>query len=149
MNTGFVNHFCWYHFKTSLSWCFCSKLNGFTLVNDETVLYLTIQFSIRHLFEHSLIVKHFYLTSGQDAIIRGQSGPGNDGNEWVLSIPQSSRRFCFISKTLGGDDLNPMQRCSRCILQPQPMRGSWRLNYIIKRSYNPLDSVSMLICNER
>ena len=34
----------------------------FILLNDETVLFLTIQFSQSHLFALSLNVKQFYLT---------------------------------------------------------------------------------------
>ena len=54
----------------------------------------------------------------------GQSGPGSDGNERVLHIPQSSSitgTDCLVSypgHLLRG--LTPLQRSSRCILQPQP-----------------------------
>ena len=57
----------------------------------------------------------------------GQSGPGSDGNEGVLHIPQSfstagtSPSDCLVSypgHSLGGG-LTPLQRCSQCILQPQ------------------------------
>ena len=34
----------------------------YTLLNGQTVLLLTIQFNISHLFEHSLNVNQFYLT---------------------------------------------------------------------------------------
>ena len=34
----------------------------YTQLNDETVLFLTIQFSISHLFTLSLNVKQYYLT---------------------------------------------------------------------------------------
>ena len=63
----------------------------------------------------------------------GQSGPRSDGNEGVLRIPQSSSTAgtspsdCLVSypgHSLGG--LNPLQRSSRCILQPQPT-GQTRL----------------------
>ena len=55
----------------------------------------------------------------------GQSGPGSDGNEGVLHIPQSSSTAgtspsdCLVSypgHSLGGVLL---QRCSQCILRPQ------------------------------
>ena len=63
----------------------------------------------------------------------GQSGPGSNGNEGVLRIPQSpsitgtSRLDCLVSYPghslvyvcVGG--LTPLQRCSRGILQPQPI----------------------------
>ena len=55
----------------------------------------------------------------------GLSGPGSDGNEEVLHIPQSwnltIRLFSATSRTLvGGGVLTLLQRCSWCILQPQP-----------------------------
>ena len=55
----------------------------------------------------------------------GQSGPGSNGNEGVLHIPQSfsitgtSPSDCLVSypgHLLGG--LTLLQRCSRCILPP-------------------------------
>ena len=58
----------------------------------------------------------------------GQSGSRSDGNERVLRIPQSSSitgfslSDCLVSypgHSLGRG-LTPLQRCSRCILQPQP-----------------------------
>ena len=57
----------------------------------------------------------------------GQSAPGSDGNEWMLHIPQSSTitgtspSDCLVSYPgHSGGGLTPLQRCSRCILQPQP-----------------------------
>ena len=61
----------------------------------------------------------------------GQSGPGSNGNEWVLHIPQSSSIIegspsdCFTlyhghSWWWWGEVLPFLQRCSWCILQPQP-----------------------------
>ena len=61
--------------------------------------------------------------------LRCQSGPGSDGSEGVLRIPQSSSITraspwdCLVSYTghsFGGTVLAPLQRCNRCILQPQP-----------------------------
>ena len=62
----------------------------------------------------------------------GQSGPGSDGNEGVLRIPQSSSiagtspSDCLVSyqDTRWGGGLTPLQRSSQCILQPQPT-GQW------------------------
>ena len=63
--------------------------------------------------------------------IPGQSGPGSDGNEGVLyislssSITEASPSDCLVSYTrtlVGGGGLTLLQRCSRCILQPQPAR---------------------------
>ena len=59
------------------------------------------------------------------AITPGQSGPGSNGYEGVLCIPQSpsitgtSPSDCLVSylgHSLGGG-LTPLQRCSQCILQ--------------------------------
>ena len=58
----------------------------------------------------------------------GQSGPGSDGNKGVFRIPQcsciagTSPSDCLVlypGHSLGGG-LTPLQRSSRCILQPQP-----------------------------
>ena len=57
-----------------------------------------------------------------------QSGPGSNGNEGVLCIPQSfsitgaSPSDCFVSctGTFMGGGLTPLQRCCWGILQPQP-----------------------------
>ena len=70
----------------------------------------------------------------------GQSGPGSDGNEGVFRIPQNSSTAgtlpsdCLVSypgHSLGG--LNPLQRCSQCILQPQPTGQYTELN--VKQFY--------------
>ena len=71
----------------------------------------------------------------------GQSGPGSNGNEAVLRIPQSPRitgtspSDCFVSypgRLLAGG-LTPLQTCSQCILQPQPTGQYTALN--VKRFY--------------
>ena len=61
----------------------------------------------------------------------GQGRPGSNGNERVLHIPQSSRTGVLPSDGLITDSgyfmevrLTPQQRCSQCILQPQPA-GLW------------------------
>ena len=46
--------------------------------NDQTVLFLTIQFNISHLFLFSLTEKQFYLTHRQNSIKCYYSGP-----EWT------------------------------------------------------------------
>ena len=61
----------------------------FTQLNHQTVLLQAIQFSISHLFAFNLNVKQFYWTLF-GATTLGQSGPGNNGTEEVLYIPQSS-----------------------------------------------------------
>ena len=73
-------------------YCYVSlKFQSFvyTQLNDQTVLFQTIQFRISHLFTLSLNVKRFYSTlSG--ATTPSQSGPGSNSNEEVLRIPQNS-----------------------------------------------------------
>ena len=58
----------------------------------------------------------------------GQNGPGSYDNERVLRIPQSSSitgaspsdyLVSYLGHSLVGGGLTTLQRCSRCILQPQ------------------------------
>ena len=49
----------------------------------------------------------------------GQSGPGVNGNDGVLYIPQSSS-ITEASQSDHWGGLTPVHRCSQCILQPQP-----------------------------
>ena len=112
---------------------------------SKTVPYQIIQFSISTQFKckYGLIVNisissysvksnnsvqhknavQFYSTHRQDPY---QVLPGSNGNEGVLCIPQC----CSITGTSPSDCLvsysvhslvffTPLQRCSRCILQPQ------------------------------
>ena len=64
-----------------------------TLSNDRTVLFLTIQFSISHLFALGLNVKNCSIwlidRTLSGAATPSQSGLGSEGNEGVLHIPQS------------------------------------------------------------
>ena len=89
----------------------------------KIVLFRAIQFSIRTQFSSIWPIDR--TLSG--ATTTGESGPGSDCNEGVLRIPQSSS----ITGTSPSDCLalyaghllwgfTPLQRCSRCILQPQP-----------------------------
>ena len=91
----------------------------YTHLNDQTVLFLPVQFSISHLFTQ-FNFKQFYLTlSG--ATTPGLSGLGSDGNKEVLCIPGISSSDCLVSywDTRGDGGLTLLQRCSQCILQPQ------------------------------
>ena len=84
----------------------------YTQLTDQTVIFLTIQLSISHLFAHSLNVKQFYLThrtlSGATPPV--QSGSGRNSNEEVFRIPQNSsltiRLFSVVSRTLVGKVLS-------------------------------------------
>ena len=73
LNIWFVNTFCTY-----------------TQLNDQIVLFLSIQSCINHLFALSLNVKQFYLTHRSGATTPGYSEPGSNGNEGVLHSPQST-----------------------------------------------------------
>ena len=98
----------------------------------QTVPFQTIQFSISMQFSSI----QFLDRALSDVTIPGQSGPGSDGNEGVLCIPQSpsitgtSPSDCLVSypeHSFGGG-LTPLQRCSWCILQPQPTGQYTELN---------------------
>ena len=89
-----INHCRLFYAKSSLY--IYNKYNSikhqsfvYTQLNDQTVLFLTIQFSISHLFAHSLNVKQFYLAHGtlSGTTSLGQSAPGSNGHEGVLYIP--------------------------------------------------------------
>ena len=88
----------------------------------KPVLFHMIQFSISMQFSSIWPIDRGL--SG--ATIPGQIGPGSDGNEGVLRIPQSSSIIgaspsdCLVSypgRSLGRIRL---QKCSRCILQTHP-----------------------------
>ena len=59
----------------------------YTKLNDQTVLFLTIQFSISHLFAQLYLTHDKTLSS---ATTLGQSVPESDGNEGAFHIPQST-----------------------------------------------------------
>ena len=93
----------------------------------KTVLFQVIQFSIIKQFSSIQLIDRV----PPGATTPGQSGPGSDGDERVLHILQSclitgtSPSDCFVSYpgralvvVVGG--LTPRQRCSWCILLPQP-----------------------------
>ena len=91
---------------------------------SKTVLFQAIQFSIS--IQFSSIWPIDKTLSG--ATILSQSRPRSYGNKGILHTPQSSSitgtspSDCFVSylgHSLGGG-LTPLQRCSCCILLPQP-----------------------------
>ena len=98
----------------------------YTQLNDQTVLFLTIQVSISHLFTLSLNVKQFYLTDRTllGVTTTGQSGPGSNSNKKlllhipkapVLLEPLSDYLVLYPGNLLEGG-LTPLERCSWCIL---------------------------------
>ena len=90
---------------------------------SKTVLFQTSQFSLSTQFSSIWPIER--TLSG--AITPGQRGPGSNGNDDILCIPQSSSitgtspSDCLVSsRTLGrGGGLTSLQRSSWCILQPQ------------------------------
>ena len=79
-----------------------------TQLNDKTVLFLTIQFSISHLFAFSLNVKQFYQIHSWNSICCCHSGPEWAWERWLwrlLRIPPSSSNTepsswdCLVSYT--------------------------------------------------
>ena len=66
--------------------------HSFISNNLHTILFLTIQFIISHLFPFSLNLKQFYLTDRiqSGAITSGHSRTGSNSNERVLHIPPNS-----------------------------------------------------------
>ena len=69
----------------------------------------------------------------------GQNGPGSDGNKRLLWIPPSSSitrislSDCLeaYTRTHAGGGLTPLQRSSRCILQPHPTGQSLRRVWVL------------------
>ena len=129
-NLAWVNKVKW--FKVLL--CITNdlfKLQSFiySQLNDQTVLFLTIHFSISHLFAHSLNVKYFNLTHRYDFIKCYHFGPEWTWEQWqwrsalhslnLLDWSLTVRLFNVIFATLTVGEVTPLQGCSRCILQPQ------------------------------
>ena len=83
----------------------CYRWFVYTQLNDQTVQFLKNQFSINHLFAHSLNVKNSIWSIDRTlsgVSTPGQSGPWNNGNEGVFHIPQISKTRasssdCFVS----------------------------------------------------
>ena len=80
----------------------------YTQLNDQSVLFLTIQFSIIHFFAYSLsIISSIWSIDRTllSATCPGQSGLGSDGNGGIFSISLSSS----ITATSPSDCLVPYQ----------------------------------------
>ena len=88
-----------------MNYSICTQSNG----SKYCYVSLTIQLDISHLFTW-LNVKQFYVTHRSGATTPSQSGPGSNGNEGVLHIPQISKAgasltHCLVSylrHSLGG-----------------------------------------------
>ena len=77
----------------------------YTHLNDQTLLFQIIQFSISHLFGHNLNVKQFYLTHRSDPIRCYHSWPEWTWEQWqwkgtLHSCSLTIRLFSVISRTL-------------------------------------------------
>ena len=91
------------------------------------ISFQTIQFSLCTQFKWPI----GRTKSGSTTPVK--NGLGSNGNEGVLRIPQSSSItgvspsdfLCHIQDSHWGR-ITPLRRCSRCILQPQPM--GWMLS---------------------
>ena len=90
-------------------------------LNVKTVLFQTIQFSV--ITQFSSIWPIDRTLSGATTL--SESEPGSDSNKGVLYIPQAPALlkhhhqivWCHIQDTRW-ERLTPLQKCSRCILQP-------------------------------
>ena len=103
-----------------------------TQLNDQTVLFLTIQFSICHLFALNLNVKQFYFTHREDSFRCYHFGLKWTWERWqwrsiiafskvsALLKPHHQIIQCHIPNTRWVRGLTPLQRCSQCIVHPQP-----------------------------
>ena len=115
------------------------QLFVYAQLNDQTVLFQAIQFSLSHLFSLSLNVEVHRLCQNSfiwlidrtlsSAMCLGQSWPGSDGKKAVLRIPKSSSitgaspsDYLVSYQDTRWGSLTPLQWCSWCILQPQPTR---------------------------
>ena len=91
----------WKHNKPQIAWFPFSVFYKYTFffiytqLNDQTVLFQTIQFSVSTQFSSNWLI--------DSVITLGLIGPGSDGNERVLCIPQSSSiteastSYCLVS----------------------------------------------------
>ena len=87
--------YCYVSLTIQLNICYL-----FTQSNDQTVLFLTIQFSINHLFAHGLNVKQFYLTHRYDHIRCYLSGSKWTWEQWLWRgtphSPDLQHYCCFV-----------------------------------------------------
>ena len=116
----------------------------YTQLNGQRVLFLAIQFSISHVFLHSLNVKQFYLTQREDLI-----NCYDFGLEWTLkrwqwrSTPYSQRFNDLLSNFLMSyqdtrlRSILLVKRFTRFILQPSlpPPPANWAA-YNVDKSVN-------------
>ena len=116
---------------------------------SQTVLFQVIQFRIRMNFSSIWLIDR----TPSGATISGQSGPGSNGNERVLRIPQStcitgtSPSDCLVSypgHSFGWvGRLLPLCRCAVGVFySPSQLGNCWKESSDV-RSSNPLGGVSL------
>ena len=130
-NLALANKFKWFQVLLCITNNLIKPLSFvYTQLNDQTVLFQTIQFSISHLFACSLNITRFYLRYRLDPIRCYHSEPKLTWDWWQLRgnlhYPKLYhyrsliiRLFIVISRILLGGSVTPLQRCSWCILQLQ------------------------------
>ena len=85
----------------------------YTQLNDQTVLFQTIQFSMSHLFPLSLNAKEFYLTL-TSAITPGQGWPRGvmvKAMDWEIVVSEfelQSYYYVHFRKNTLGKGMNPL-----------------------------------------
>ena len=112
----------------------------YTLLYYQTGPFQTIQFSICHLFaqfeySNSSIWPIDRTSSG--ASIPDQSGPGSDGNKWVVHFPQSSGIsgaspsdyfVLYTGHSFGGGVLLFCRDAVSVFYSPSRLSNQWELN---------------------
>ena len=95
------------------------QLFAYTQLNIQTVLFLTVQFSISQL--HSVWMPNISIRP-IDRNLSGATTPGQKNNSVGYStFPKFHHQIvlCHTRKLVEGEGLTPLQGCSRCILQPR------------------------------
>ena len=125
----------------------------YTQLNDQTVLFQIIQFSIWTQYKCQSSIWPIDRTFSV-ANTLGLSGPWSNGNKGILRIPQSSSIIralasdYFVSypgHSLGWGGVGSLQRCSRCIVQPSLDQLS-QVNYLPSKCSKMAEKECMIRC---
>ena len=103
----------------------CRLFSAKSILYISTVLFQRIQFSISTQFNSIWPINR--TLSG--ATTPGQSESGSEGNKGLLHIPQNSSITLMSYQDTRCRSLTPLQRCSLCILQPQPSGSCKRTDF--------------------
>ena len=127
-----------------------------TQLNDQTVLFQTIQFSTSHLFVLSLNVKQFYLTQRWHPFRcyhykpewtwerwqwRGTPNSPKLQHYWSLAIRWSN----VLPSTLIGCGINPLHRCSWCILHTPTDKAIKRRKSVREEQFKLIDRIILVV----